>query len=649
MNSFFTRFPLVVIAIVLTFWSCSQKDEKTISPNGTIAVTVFAREGKAFYTVAINDSIILDQSALGLVTHNDSFSENLSLVSVSNTETIHDDFTMAQGKRKDCEYEATKRTYQFANKDGAKIDIIFQVSNDGVAFRYSLNGESETETIIIRENSSYNFLTGTTAFLQPMSDPKTGWSKVNPCYEEFYQKEVPVGTPSLTKSGWVYPALFHSGRHWMLVTEAGLDRNYCGTRLSLADNNTGREYFVTFPDSLENFPGGGVNPTATGSIMSPWRIITIGSLKTIIESDLGVALADKPVIMDSAFIKPGHSSWSWALLKDDSTVFNVQKKFIDHSAEMKWEYCLIDTEWDKRIGYEKIQQLSTYAGTKGVGLILWYNSSGSWNETVYSPKDKLLTHEARVLEFKRLNELGIKGIKVDFFGGDGQSMIAYYLDILKDAADFKLLVNFHGSTIPRGWHRTYPNLMSMEAVKGFEYVTFEQGNADEQPSHCVMLPFTRNVFDPMDFTPLSLDSVPRINRRTTPGFELALPVVFLSGIQHLVETPTGMKNVSPDVREFLKELPTQWDDSKFISGYPGKDIVIARRKNNQWFIAGINGENSSKTFNINLDFAGVDNAVMFTDTDDVTRVPLKGSPLKLDNRTVEVKVKANGGFLIVTE
>jgi hypothetical protein len=372
-------------------------------------------------------------------------------------------------------------------------------------------------------------------------------------------------------------------------------------------------------------------------------------LKTIVESDLGIALANDPVEMDSDFIKPGHSSWSWALLKDDSTVYDVQKRFIDHSANMQWEYCLIDTEWDKRIGYDKIKDLSEYAASKNVGLILWYNSSGDWNETVYSPKSKLLSHEDRVKEFARLNEIGIKGIKVDFFGGDGQSMIQYYLDILEDAAKHKLLVNFHGSTIPRGWHRTYPNLMSMEAIKGFEYVTFEQKNADEEPVHCTILPFTRNAFDPMDFTPLSLDSVPRIHRKTTSGFELALAVLFLSGIQHFVETPAGMKHAPDDVKDFLKTLPVQWHDAKFVSGYPGKDVVIARKHLDKWFVAGINGENVSKTLSLNLQFLKGRKGYIITDSNQNKQIPLKKIELNELNELTQVQVSANGGFVIVVE
>ena len=316
---------------------------------------------------------------------------------------------------------------------------------------------------------------------------------------------------------------------------------------------------------------------------------------------------------------------------------------------MHWSYCLIDVAWDKKIGYEKIKELANYASAKNVGLILWYNSSGDWNETTYTPKSKLLTHEDRVKEFGRLHEMGIKGVKIDFFGGDGQSMIKYYIDILRDAAAYKLLVNFHGATIPRGWHRTYPNLMTMEAVKGFEYVTFAQENADEEPVHCAILPFTRNVFDPMDFTPMSLHNVPHITRRTTAGFELALPVLFLSGIQHLVETPAGMQHVPEEIREFLRALPVAWHDTKFITGYPGKEVVIARRYNDTWFIAGINGEATTKTIEIDLSFLAGMKGYIITDSIEREETSFKKKSITAFNSSMLLQLVPHGGFVIVAE
>jgi hypothetical protein len=213
--------------------------------------------------------------------------------------------------------------------------------------------------------------------------------------------------------------------------------------------------------------------------------------------------------------------------------------------------------------------------------------------------------------------MGIAGVKIDFFGGDGQSMMKYYIDILNDAQQYDLAVNFHGATFPRGWHRTYPNLVSMEAIRGEEYVTFGQFNADQQPTHCAIIPFTRNLFDPMDFTPVNFSGIPNLKRRTTGGFEIALSVLFTSGIQHIAETPWGMAAQQDFVREYMSALPTTWDDVKYIDGYPGKYVVLARKKGDTWYIAGINGENAARTVTITAPF--IDKTAkgwMITDADD---------------------------------
>src|SRR6185295_18295492 len=226
--------------------------------------------------------------------------------------------------------------------------------------------------------------------------------------------------------------------------------------------------------------------------------------------------------------------------------------------------------------------------------------AGDWNTAPQTPRDRMLTHESRVSEFERLKAMGVAGLKIDFFGGDGQSVIGYYHDILEDAAPYGFLMNFHGATLPRGWQRTYPHLMTMEAIKGLEFCTFEQKNADEEPAHAAMLPFTRNVFDPMDFTPVVLDRIPRIERRTTSGFELALSVVFTSGITHYAEIPEGMAKAPDYVREFLRGIPSVWDDVKFLDGYPGKFVVIARKGDGHWYVSGINGEATERKLTLGL-------------------------------------------------
>ncbi len=348
----------------------------------------------------------------------------------------------------------------------------------------------------------------------------------------------------------------------------------------------------------------------------------------------------------SSWLKPGIASWSWVILKDDSTVYDVQKRYIDFASEMQWQYGLIDAFWDAKIGYEKIKELSDYAKSKNVKLLLWYNSAGEWNSTTLTPRDKMLTRESRNAEFQKLKEMGIAGIKVDFFGGDGQSMMKYYIDILKDAAQYNLAVNFHGCTYPRSWHRTYPNLVSMESIRGMEYVTFSQYFADNQPRHCTVIPFTRNLFSPMDFTPVNFSGIPNIQRKTTGGFELALSVLFTSGIQHIAETPYGMSAQKDFVRELMSSIPETWDDVKFIDGYPGKFVVLARKKGNTWYIAGINGETTERTLNLDLSFIKeTPKGMLITDTKDGKDFVKQNIQM---SKSVKIAVQPYGGFVIKT-
>jgi alpha-glucosidase len=643
------RLLLLFLITVITIHSVAQSLPATIkSPGKKIEVTcITTAAGEPVYTIRYSGNTVLETSKLGIKREDEDFSKGLTLVSYSANKTVTDHYRIFNAKRFNNSYTANERVAHFKNETGRLMDIIFRVSNDGVAFRYFFPEQSSDIKKIEVELTSFHFPAGSSAWLQPMSKAKTGWQQVNPCYEEFYEKGIPVGTPSTLQAGWVFPALFQSNNTWLLLTESGMDGTYCGSKLDhIAEGN---EYHIAFPDPREIFPGGPDNPQSKLPWYSPWRIITIGSLATIIESTLGTDLAaPASQNQDYSFAKPGKASWSWPLLKDDSITYDVQKRFIDYAADMQWQSCLIDVNWDTKIGYDSIQLLIDYAKQKNVAIWLWYNSAGSWNTTPYHPRSKLLTHADRVSEFSRLQKMGVAGVKIDFFGGDGQSMLQYYIDILKDAATYRLMVNFHGATLPRGWQRTYPNLLSAEAIKGFEYVTFEQKNADEEPAHCAMLPFTRNAFDPMDFTPLCLYKLPRIKLRTTPAFELALSVLFLSGAQHFAETPEGMSHMPGFIKDFLRALPTHWDDVKFIDGFPGKYVVLARKSGNKWYIAGINGTGESKTIQVTLDFTRAKKAVYLQN---------KPGPAFFDQQHISlspgkkqtIQLAPGDGFVIITE
>ena len=615
-----------------------------ISPDKNIVVQ--CNVGNATYTISYRGKPVLKDSKLGVVRQDEDFSGKLQLIKVLPIIRVADSYSMLTAKKSHISYTANEMTITTKVASGKKMNIIFRVSNDGVAFRYEFPETTTEIKKIIREATTFHFNQGTKAWLQPKTEAQSGWEHCNPSYEAHYMMNVDAGTPSPGKNGWVYPALFNYENVWMLITEAALGREYCGT--ALQQFSPDNEYAINFPESPERFTNGALNPESTLPSRTPWRIIAIGTLKTIAESTLGTDLALPAKKIDGSFIKPGKASWSWILKKDDSTVFSVQRKYIDYAADMKWQYCLVDANWDTMIGYDSVELLSEYAVKKNIGLLLWYNSAGDWNTVKYHPKDKLLTHEGRMKEFSRLEAMGIKGVKVDFFGGDGQSMINYYQDILEDAAAHHLLVNFHGATLPRGWQRTYPNLMTTEAVYGYEMITFNQSDADQEPAHTVMCAFARNAFDPMDFTPMCMYQIPRIKRVTTPAFELATSVVLLSGIQHFAESPEGMSRMPGYIKAFLADLPVHWDDVHFIDGYPGKFMILARRSGTKWYVAGINGEALEKTWEVDLSFMKRKSIALISDGDDslfFSKTSLSVSP----DRKVKITVKGNGGFVAVTD
>lgn len=639
-------FKLLSIFFVIIFFADGICKENYIinSPDAKISVQFWLTSlGEPVYSISYSGSTILKQSKLGVIRSDGDFSAKLLLDSVSNPRLISDKYTLLHGKRLNCNYNGNKRSFYLKNSGSKKMEIIFQVSNDGVALRYYFPEKTDKPVEIIKELTSYHFDISAKAFLQPCPDSRTGWSFSQPSYEEYYETNIPVGTSSPYQAGWVMPALFNFGKYWISITETAVDTNYCGTRLGQFSPDG--EYSVQFPQPQESKSGGAVLPKSVLPWYTPWRIIALSdNLSNLVESTLETDLAIPAKYDVTSWLQPGIASWSWVILKDDSTVYDTQKRFIDFAAKMNWEYCLIDALWDTQIGYEKIKQLADYASTKNVKILLWYNSAGDWNTTTMTPRDKLLTEESRQIEFQKLKNMGIGGIKVDFFGGDGQSMMKYYIEILKDAAKYNLAVNFHGCTFPRGWHRTYPNLVSMEAIKGEEYVTFAQGFADNQPSHCTILPFTRNLFDPMDFTPVNFSGIPNIIRRTTGGFEIALSVLFTSGITHIAETPAGMAAQKDFVKEYMSTLPETWDEVKFIDGFPGKFVVMARRKGDRWYIAGINGENNARTLTLNVPFINKKSkGFIITDSDDKKEFVKKDIDF---SKPVTITLNPYGGFVI---
>ncbi len=579
------------------------------SPDGQLQVDVSVNDRQQLvYTVQRAGQPVLLASRLGLVLAQGDFANGLTLVATSAVKPHRERYTLAAGKRHQVDVRANEQQFTVANTAGQRMVLTLRAANDGLALRYAVPGPGRKQ--FVDELTSFAFPADARAWLQPMSVAKTGWKRTNPSYEEHYQTDIPVGTPAPSQAGWVFPALFRTGSNWVALTEAGMDGRFHASRLS--HDAAGGTYRIGLPEPSEVFTGGHRLAEVGGPLTTPWRVLAIGPLKTVMESTLGTDLA-APAVIDPKQIKPGPASWSWALLKDEGTVFDVQKRFIDYAADMHWPYTLVDADWDRKIGDAKMKALAAHAQARGVALLAWYNSSGAWNDTPYTPKSALLTKTDRAREFARMKAIGVKGLKIDFFGGDGASMQAYYVDLLKETAAAGLLLNFHGATLPRGWSRTYPHLLTTEAVKGFEFATFTQADQDRVARHAAMLPFARNLFDPMDFTPVVFHDIPNIQRATRNGFELAESVLFLSGIQHYAETPEGMATVPPSVKTFMRELPRRWDDVRFLDGEPARYVVLARRAGNEWFIAGLNADDTPREVTLDLAWLGAREGQLITD------------------------------------
>jgi len=430
---------------------------------------------------------------------------------------------------------------------------------------------------------------------------------------------------------------------WVLITEAATDGMYCGCRLE--QNAPARLYRVRFPVEGEGNHTGQVNPSLSLPWATPWRVIIVGeSLGTIVESTLVENLNPPSIVKDTSWIKPGRASWSWLFDHDSPQDHDKLRRWIDLAAEMGWEYSLIDANWTI-MKNGTIHDLIAYANSKGVGLLLWYNSGGPHNSVTEKPRGTMLLRDVRRFEFELLKKWGVKGVKVDFFQSDKQNIIQLYHDILTDAAEFQIMVNFHGCTQPRGWSRTYPHLMTMEAVKGEECYSFDKRYPQMALAYNTIIPFTRNVVGPMDYTPVMFrDNVyPHL---TSCAHELAQAVVFESGWTHFADGVEPYLELPEAPKQFLKDVPTAWDDIKFLEGYPGKYVALARRKGDQWFVGCLSGEETPRELNLDLSFLGSGKykAAIITDGSEPRTFETREQTLTAADK-LQVTAQKYGGFV----
>jgi hypothetical protein len=531
---------------------------------------------------------VLPNSFLGISRKDRQFVDDLNFVRESKAKVVHDKYQMICGKRKLCENFGTEKILSYKNSNNKLLDIVFRVYNNGVAFRYAFTDHSDSLVNVTSEATTYVLPDSTYRWIQPYSI----------AYEDFFPFSK-TGFSQKKEKEWGLPALFKINNEslWVLISEANISENNCSTFL---DNSAKpNEYKVTYPSQRKEFKQVGVISKLPWN--SQWHTFIIGKLSDVVESTLITDVSEPNQIKNTSWIKPGSVSWIYWANNHGSKDYKKVVEYIDFAVEMNWPYVLIDWEWDVMSNGGNIIDAVKYAKSKGIKPLLWYNSGTSWLDP--TPVDRLLTHEKREKEFKWLNEIGIFGIKVDFFAGDQQDMMKYYIDILKDAGVYRLMVNFHGATVPRGWARTYPNLMSTEGVYGAEWYNNRSTLTNKAAGHNTTLPFTRNVIGSMDYTPVTFSNSqhPHI---TSYGHELALSVVFESGLQHFADSPTGYNALPSQPKEFLKHVPVNWDDTKLIDGYPGEKVIIARKKGNQWYIGGLNGKDEAQSLKLNFGFLG---------------------------------------------
>lgn len=641
-------------AIALTFFAIAanaQAQEKTIvrSPDKKLEVQLSVEAGKPGYTVFYAGEAVLESSPLGLKTSTGDFTEGLQHAGTK-TGKVKDNYQLNRSKVSQINYKANKLTWLLRNAAGDTVQVVFEVSNDNIAFCYRLpsaKGQAGSCTIE-KEVTGFDFPASTTTFITPQALPMTGWKKTKPSYEEPYTVEEPAGTISKDKAGYTFPALFHvQNKAWVLISETGIAGNYPGTHLG--EPAAGGLYTIAFPQGGENNGEGATTASNVLPVQTSWKTITVGqTLKPIIESTVATDVV-KPVIQSEKVFAPGRASWSWIVWQDSSCNYNDQVTFIDLAAKLKCEYILIDALWDVQIGRDKMTELVRYATSKGVSVLLWYNSNGRANEAPQTPKDKMHTPEARRQEMAWLQQIGVKGLKIDFFGGDKQVTMQLYHDILVDAATYGLCVNFHGATLPRGWERMYPNYMTSEAVLASENLVFQQSFCDKYAQLATIYPFTRNAVAAMDFGPVFLQKkLSRFQkggntRRTTDAFEIATSVLFFSAVHHWGLTPANL-DAPAFLVDFIKDVPATWDETRFIDGYPGQYCVIARRKGKQWYIAAVNGENKER--NLTLHLPMLKNKAVSVIRDGQGTEAVKEAQKPDSEGKITIRLNANGGAVL---
>ena len=651
------RIPFLFAALLVAMGGFAAEHQIS-SPDGGIVVKLSDQGGRIVYTVSYQTNEVLKQSPLGLKTNIGDWTQNLAMGQCV-VKTVKDSYSLPDIKQRQVEYEATEAVYPLTQDGQHVMDITFRVSNRDVAFRYTLLPQKETRVCFVdAEASSFVLPDGTTTFLCPQAKPMGGFARTSPSYETPYTLDEATGRNGWGE-GYTFPCLFkvpagsqqqNEQQLWLLISETGTDGSYVGCRLL---NTGGNSYSIGFPQQGEQNGIGSVSPAMALPADTPWRTMTVGPLANIVETTVAFDLVQPKYKASLSFVY-GKGAWSWIIGMDSSCNFDEQKRYIDFSAAMGWQSVLIDAFWDRQIGYDRMAELARYAKEKGVGLFLWYNSNGSWNDAPQTPIGKMNNARIRRQEMKWMHDNGIRGIKVDFFGGDKQAMMQLYEDILCDANDFGLLCIFHGCTLPRGWERMYPNYVASEAVLASENLHFGQGACDAEARNACIHPFIRNTVGSMDFGGSALnkfygaDNLHGTVRKTSDIYALATAVLFQSAVQHFALAPNNMTDAPSWAIDFMKKVPTTWDEVRFIDGYPGKYVLMARRSGSRWIVVGINAEQQPLRRTITLPM--LERGTTLTVYADDAQLQGSVKTVKLNKKQqLVVTIPQNGGFVITNE
>ncbi len=652
--------PTLFLTAMMMAAGAMAQQATVYSPDSLLCVDLDVQGGIPVYSVTYDGKQMLDASPLGFRANIGDFTNQISLVKVEKG-YVNNRYEMDRSKVSYVDYRANTATMQLKNAKGYPFEIEFRVSANDIAFRYFVPKAGETGSIrIMEETTSFDFPSKTTTFLTPQSDAMIGWKRTKPSYEEEYKFDAPMSEKSQYGHGYTFPGLFRIGEDgWVLLNETGVGSNYCGCRLS--DAKYGERYMIEFPMAEENNGNGTSEPAFALPGATPWRTITVGStLKPIVETTSPWDNVE-PLYKSKHNYKFGKGTWSWIVWQDGSINFNDQCKFVNLAAEMGYEYVLVDNWWDtniKKKGKNNIEDLIKYAQSKGVDVFLWYSSSGYWNDIVQGPTNRMENSIIRKAEMRWMQSLGVKGIKVDFFGGDKQETMRLYEQILSDADDHGLMVIFHGCTLPRGWEKMYPNYVGSEAVLASENMVFQQHFCDEEARNTALHPFCRNAVGVMEFggcfmnRRLAKGNKSGTTRRTTDCHELATTILFQNPIQNFAITPENLlpesEGGAPKVSmDFLRTVPTTWNETRYIDGYPGKYVVLARRHESTWYIAATNATKEPLKFSLSLDIFKKGDVITIYNDNAKTREPEKTTIKVKDPTRINFTVQPDGGVVIV--